>query len=141
MMANTTQESAGMPWNSVRIGEMKLSRPRERTISSASNPPTMKAPVRPANIRKIVASTSENIDPSENIWRQRQNTSISEGNRKRGKNNEANCQIKITATKGSVDDPSRFSAASNRPVSDEPVGGAVSLISPAPDRSSQPTDR
>src|SRR3984957_13202253 len=124
------------------MGERKRSRRRERTITSASNPPTMKAPASPARIRKIVASTSDNIDPSEKICRQRQNTSISEGNRKRGKNNEANCQINITTTKGSTDDPSRLSATSNRfSRGGEPAGGAVSLIWPAPDRSSQPRDR
>jgi hypothetical protein len=41
---------------------------------------------------------------------QRQNTSISDGNRKRGKNSEANCQSKMTTTNGSTDDPIRFSA-------------------------------
>lgn len=42
---------------------------------------------------------------------QRQNTSISDGNRKRGKNSEANCQSSMTTTNGRTDDPIRFSAA------------------------------
>jgi hypothetical protein len=76
-------------------------------------PPTIKAPASPARIRKIVASTSTNIAPLANISRQRQNTSISEGNRNRGKNSDANCQIRMTTTKGRTDDPTRFSVASN----------------------------
>src|ERR1700750_1814928 len=113
MMANTTQDSAGMPWNSVRIGDRKLSTARERTISSASAPPMTNAPASPARMRKMVASTSANILPSENISMQRQNTSISDGNRKRGKNNEANCQSRMTTANGSTDDPTRFAAASS----------------------------
>src|SRR3979490_1000064 len=114
MMANTTQDSAGMPWNKVRIGDRKLSTARERTISSASVPPMMNAPASPARMRRIVASTSANILPSEKISMQRQNTSISDGNRKRGKNSDANCQSRMTTTNGSTDDPPRLSAASNR---------------------------
>src|SRR5882757_10466217 len=113
MMANTTQDSAGMPWNSVRIGDRKLSTARERTINSASAAPMMNAPASPARMRRMVASTSANIVPFEKISRQRQNTSINDGNRKRGKNSEANCQIAITTTKGSTDDPSRLTPASN----------------------------
>src|ERR1700710_1158020 len=113
MMANTTQDSAGMPWNSVRIGDRKLSTARERNISNASAAPMMNAPASPARMRRMVASTSANIVPLEKISMQRQNTSISDGNRKRGKNREANCQSKITTTNGSTDDPARFSAPSN----------------------------
>src|SRR3954451_17656684 len=113
MMANTTQDSAGMPWNRVKIGDRKFSTPRDRIISSASVPPMMKAPASPAKMRRMVASTSANIEPLEKISMQRQNTSISDGNRKRGKNSEANCQSNITTTNGSTDDPTRFSAASN----------------------------
>ena len=111
MIAKTTQDNAGMPWNRVRMGERKLSTARERTISSASSPPTMNAPARPARMRRTVASTSANMVPLENISRQRQNTSISDGNRKRGKNSEANCQIRMTTTKGRTDDPKRLAAA------------------------------
>ena len=53
----------------------------------------------------MVASTSANILPSEKISMQRQNTSISDGNRKRGKNSEANCQSSMTTTNGSADEP------------------------------------
>src|SRR3954453_14292659 len=113
MMANTTQDSAGMPWNSVRIGDRKLSTARERTINSASAAPMMNAPASPARMRRMVASTSANILPSEKISMQRQNTSISDGNRKRGKNSEANCQSRMTTTNGSADDPTRFAAPSN----------------------------
>ena len=45
---------------------------------------------------------------------QRQNTSISDGNRKRGKNSEANCQSAITTTNGSTEVPNRRSAASSQ---------------------------
>src|ERR1700710_234865 len=113
MMANTTQDSAGMPWNSVRIGDRKLSTARERTINSASAPPMMNAPASPARMRRMVANTSLNIVPSEKISMQRQNTSISDGNRKRGKNSEANCQSNMTTTNGSTDEPTRFAAPSN----------------------------
>src|ERR1700709_1389850 len=113
MMANTTQDSAGMPWNSVRIGDRKLSTARERTISNASAAPMMNAPASPARMRRMVASTSANIVPLVKISRQRQNTQISDGNKKRGKNSEANCQINMTTTNGSIDDPTRFAAASN----------------------------
>src|ERR1700710_1141323 len=113
MMANTTQDSAGIPWNSVRIGDRKLSTARERTISSASDAPIMNAPASPARMRKMVASTSANIVPLEKISMQRQNTSISDGNRNRGKKSEANCQSRMTTTNGSTDDPSRFAAPSN----------------------------
>ena len=47
----------------------------------------------------MVTITSLNIDPSAKISRQRQNTSISDGNRNRGKNSEANCQSAITTMK------------------------------------------
>src|ERR1700682_6638362 len=128
MMANTTQDSAGIPWNRVRIGERKLSTARERTTDGATRPPTMKAPASPARMRRIVASTSANIVPLEKITRQRQNTSISDENRKRGKNSEANCQIAMTTTKGSTDDPSRFIPASSVAAVDDPAWGVVSLI-------------
>jgi hypothetical protein len=142
MMANTTQDSAGMPCNRVRIGERKLSTARERTITSASPPPTMKAPASPARMRKMVDSTSANIAPEEKISRQRQNTSISDGNRKRGKNSEANCQIAITTTKGSTEVANRLSAASSQLArGDEPDCDVVSLIGPVPDRSSRRMDR
>src|ERR1700716_4341105 len=95
-----------------------------------------KDPASPAMIRTMVAPTSLNIDPSEKISMQRQNTSISDGNRKRGKNSEANCQINITTTNGSTDDPTRLSAASSVIASgDNPACGAVSLICRAPDKS------
>src|SRR4051795_11627398 len=113
MIANTTQDSAGMPWNSVRIGDRKLSTARERNIDSASAAPMTKAPASPARMRKMVASTSANIVPLAKISMQRQNTSISDGNKKRGKNSEANCQSSMTTTNGSTDDPTRFAAASN----------------------------
>src|SRR5882757_7935501 len=119
MMANTTQDSAGMPWNSVRIGDRKLSTARERTISSASTAPMMNAPASPARMRRMVASTSANILPSEKISIQRQNTSISDGNRNRGKNSDANCQSSMITTNGSTDDPTRFAAANNMIVSGE----------------------
>src|SRR5450631_3712315 len=135
MMANTTQDSAGIPWNRVRIGERKLSTARERTIDSASRPPIMKAPASPARIRRIVDSTSANIVPLEKISRQRQNTSISDGNRKRGKNSEANCQIAITTTNGITDDPNRLIPASIIVASGvEAARGGVSLIFRTPDR-------
>src|ERR1700712_3742071 len=117
MMANTTQDSAGMPWNSVRIGDRKLSTARERTINSASAAPIMNAPASPARMRRMVASTSANIVPLVKISMQRQNTSISDGNRKRGKNSEANCQSNITTTNGSSDVPNRLKAPSNTMVS------------------------
>src|SRR3984957_21030325 len=113
MIANTTQDSAGMPWNKLRIGDRKSSTARERTIRSASPPPTKKAPASPARMRKMVASTSANMAPLENISMQRQNTSIKDGNRKRGKNSEANCQINMTTKKGSTDEPSRLATASS----------------------------
>src|SRR3954447_19845612 len=138
MMANTTQDSAGMPWNSVRIGDRKLSIPRERNINSASVPPRMNAPASPARMRSMVASTSANIVPLEKISTQRQNTSISEGNRKRGKNSEANCQSKMTTMNGSTDDATRFAVPSNMVASGgDPDRGAASLIYRAPDRSSR----
>src|ERR1700745_3530421 len=113
MMANTTQDSAGMPWNSVRIGDRKLSTARERNIDSASAAPMINAPASPARIRRMVASTSANIVPLEKISMQRQNTSISDGNRKRGKNSEANCQSRITTTNGSAEVAIRLAAASS----------------------------
>src|ERR1700733_5772099 len=108
MMANTTQDSAGMPWNKDRIGDRNRSMARERTISNASSPPTMKAPANPARMRNTVASTSANIDPVEKMSMQRQNTSISDGNRKRGKNNEPNCQRRNTTAKGNANSTSRL---------------------------------
>src|SRR5436305_9914247 len=124
MMANTTHDSAGIPWNNVRIGDRKLSAPRERTISSANDPAMMNAPASPARMRRIVASTSANIVPLEKISMQRQNTSIRDGNRNRGKNSEANCQSNMTTTNGSTDGPTRFSAASNAMASgDNPACG------------------
>src|SRR5882762_10376650 len=129
MIAKTTQDSAGMPWNSVRMGETKSSTLRERTMNKASSPPTMNAPASPARIRRIVASTSANMVPLENISRQRQNTSISDGNRKRGKNSEANCQINITTTNGSTDVARRFAAATSSVANGGgPAWDAVSLI-------------
>src|SRR5258708_34027417 len=121
MIANTTQDSAGMPWNNVRMGERKLSVERERTINSASAPQTTNAPASPARMRRIVASTSANIVPFENISRQRQNTSINDGNRNRGKNSEANCQINITTTKGRTDAPSRLTVTDNMVTSGDPA--------------------
>src|SRR5882757_3545519 len=121
MMANTTQDSAGMPWNSVRIGDRKLSTARERNIDSASAAPMMNAPASPARMRRMVASTSANIVPLEKISMQRQNTSISDGNRKRGKNSEANCQSSMMTTKGRTEDPSRFTPASSVAAVDDPA--------------------
>src|ERR1700753_1359698 len=118
MMANTTHDSAGMPWNSDRIGDRKLSIARDRTMISASPAPTMKAPASPARMRNTVASTSANIDPVVKMSRQRQNTSTSDGNRKRGKNSEANCHSKITTANGSTDNPSRFMLESS--IADNP---------------------
>ena len=112
-MANTTQDSAGMPWNSVRIGDRKPSTARERTINNASAPPMMNAPESPARMRRIVTSTSANIVPFAKISRQRQNTSIRDGNKKRGKNSEANCQSSMTTTNGRADDPNRLIVANN----------------------------
>src|ERR1700676_2733671 len=141
MMANTTHDSAGMPWNRVRIGERKLSTARERTISNASAAPTANAPARPAKILKIVASTSANIAPEEKISRQRQNTSISDGNRNRGKNSEANCHSAITTTNGRIDKANRRKADNSRSVGEGgPEPGTAWLIGPAPDRSSKPPD-
>src|SRR3984885_7306425 len=129
MMANTTQDSAGMPWNKDRIGDRNRSMARERTISNASSPPTMKAPANPARIRNTVASTSANIDPVEKMSMQRQNTSISDGNRKRGKNSEANCQSAITTTKGNTDSTSRLATPNTLAASgDIPARGKASLI-------------
>src|SRR6185437_3801457 len=142
MIANTTHDRAGMPWNSDRIGDRKRSIALERTIKSANAPPTVKAPASPARIRRTVESTSANIEPVEKISMQRQNTSIKDGNRKRGKNSEANCQSNITTTNGSIDEPSRLvvlsSIAANAGVADR---GALSLIFPAPGRSSRQPDR
>src|ERR1700682_5232020 len=114
MMANTTQDKAGMPWNRVRIGARNLSTARERTINNASRTPMMKAPASPARMRRIVDSTSANIVPLEKISRQRQNTSISDGNRKRGKNSEANCHSPITTTNGRIDKANRRKADKSR---------------------------
>src|ERR1700721_1026141 len=131
MMANTTQDSAGMPWNRDRIGDRNRSMVRERTISNASSPPTMKAPASPARMRNTVASTSANIDPVEKISMQRQNTSISDGNRKRGKNSEANCQSNITTPKGNTDSTSRLAMPNRLAASgDIPARGMASLIRP-----------
>src|ERR1700712_2847981 len=127
MMANTTQDSAGMPWKSVRIGDRKLSTARERTINSASAAPMMNAPASPARMRRMVASTSANIVPLVKISRQRQNTSISDGNRNRGKNSEANCQSNMTTTNGSTDDPRLFAAATSLfSGGGDPASGAAS---------------
>src|ERR1700733_15224825 len=135
MIANTTQDSAGMPWNSDRIGDRKRSMALERTINSASPPPTMKAPASPARMRSTVDSTSANIDPVVKISRQRQNTSINDGNRKRGKNSDANCQSNITTTKGSPEVPSRFAVVNSIAANGDGAGWDAPFISPAPDRS------
>src|SRR3981081_74712 len=47
MMANTTQDSAGMPWKKVRTGLMKFSSVFERAMTSASAAPMKNAPNSP----------------------------------------------------------------------------------------------
>ena len=93
-----------MPWNSVRIGERKLSTARERTISSARRAADDEGAGEPRQNAQDGRQHVGEHRAVEKISRQRQNTSISEGNRKRGKNSEANCQSRITTTNGSTDD-------------------------------------
>src|SRR3954463_16145539 len=126
-MANTTQDSAGMPWNKVRIGERKLSIAFERAMIRPSSPPMMNAPPRPARIRSTVDNTSHNIAPLEKISMQRQNTSISDGNRKRGKNSDANCQSAITTRKGNTEVQIAFAVA--KTVLDQGEMGACYVMS------------
>ena len=54
-------------------------------------------------MRNTVAITSQNIAPVEKMSMQRQNTSINDGNRKRGKNSDANCHSAITTMNGKTD--------------------------------------
>src|ERR1700744_716776 len=96
MIANTTQDSAGMPWNSVRIGERNSFKARERTMTTASAAPTMKAPASPARIRPTVASTSLNWLQLEKMSMQRLKTATREGNKNGGKNSDAICQKPAT---------------------------------------------
>src|SRR6185369_14487785 len=112
MMANTTQDSAGIPWNSVRIGDRNLSAAFERTMIRPSMPPMTNAPASPARMRNTVAITSQNIEPVVKISMQRQNTSTNDGNRKRGKKSEANCHSAITTTNGKADIQTLFAIAS-----------------------------
>src|SRR6267154_4788665 len=85
------------------MGDRNLSAAFDRAMIKPSMPPIAKAPPRPARMRNTVAITSQNIAPVEKISMQRQNTSINEGNRKRGKNSDANCHNAITTMNGKTD--------------------------------------
>src|SRR5215475_13199076 len=63
MMANTTHDSAGMPWKKVNTGAMKFSAVLDWPMIIARKPPRMKAPNSPPKIRPAVSSTSINRDP------------------------------------------------------------------------------
>ena len=63
MMANTTQDRAGMPWKKVKIGETKFSIVRDWPMTTASMAPRRKAPNRPAKMRPAVSSTSASSEP------------------------------------------------------------------------------
>ncbi len=63
MMANTTQDSAGMPWKNVSTGAIKFSAVFDCPITNARMPPRMKAPNRPPKIRAAVSSTSTSSEP------------------------------------------------------------------------------
>ena len=62
-------------------------------------------------MRNTVAITSQNIAPLEKMSMQRQNTSINDGNRKRGKNSDANCHSAITTMNGKTDDQTLLAIA------------------------------
>src|ERR1700744_3776541 len=100
MIANTTQDSAGIPWNRVRIGDRKSLAARERNIDTASAAPATNAPARPARMRPTVASTSASWLQLVNMSKQRLKTSINDGNRNGGKNSEAICQRAARTAKG-----------------------------------------
>src|SRR6478735_12512031 len=85
------------------MGDRNLSAAFERAMIKPSMPPMTNAPPRPARMRNTVAITSQNIAPVEKMSMQRQNTSISDGNRKRGKNSDANCHSAITTMNGKTD--------------------------------------
>ena len=63
MMANTTQDSAGIPWKNVSTGAMKFSAVFDCPITSARMLPRMKAPNRPPKMRPAVSSTSTKSEP------------------------------------------------------------------------------
>ena len=63
MMANTTHDSAGMPWKKVSTGAMKFSAVFDWPMIIARMPPRMKAPNSPPKMRPAVSSTSIRRDP------------------------------------------------------------------------------
>ena len=92
-------------------------------------------------MRNTVAITSQNIAPVEKMSMQRQNTSINDGNRKRGKNSDANCHSAITTMNGKTDVQTLLAIAR---ITLDVEGGdaiccAISVIS-RPHRSSPATD-
>ena len=121
-----------MPWNSVRIGDRNLStalrahhQQRQHAADDEGAGQARRECATPSPARR------QNIAPSEKISMQRQNTSISDGNRKRGKNSEANCQSTITTTNGNTDVPavSLSPAARSTSAADDRGLGRRSLIS------------
>ena len=79
MMANTTHDSAGMPWKKVRIGAMKFSAVLDWPMIIARMPPRMKAPNSPPKMRPAVSSTSINSEPVIRISMEREKISGSAG--------------------------------------------------------------
>src|SRR5512142_3534863 len=90
MMANTTQDSAGMPWKKVSTGAMKFSAVFDRPIASASKPPRMKAPRSPAKMRAAVSSTSTSSEPVTSTSMVRAMISGTGGNKNGGKKYDKN---------------------------------------------------
>ena len=81
MMANTTQDSAGIPWKKVNTGAMKFSAVLDWPMIIARIPPRIKAPNSPPKIRPAVSSTSIKRDPVIRISVVREMISGTGGNR------------------------------------------------------------
>ena len=82
-----------MPWKNVSTADRNIARPRcERAISSASMPPSTKAPARPARMRACRQHVGEQRSSDEKISISARRSPAPTGNRKCGKNSEAICQ-------------------------------------------------
>ncbi len=103
MIANTTQDSAGIPWNSVQDRREKgvqsaraVHGHGQRRADDKSSGKAGKDPARP------FASTSLNWLQLEKISMQRLKTSTRDGKRNGGKISDAICQMPATTTNGKM---------------------------------------
>ena len=137
MMANTTQDSAGNALEQRQDRREETYRPRASAPSAApEQPPTMKAPASPARMRRMVASTSANIDPvgedfeaaPEHVDQRRKQEARK---KQRGELPEQHHHDERQHRRPTAASPPRATCS---PAATTAVCGAVSLICPAPDR-------